>query len=119
MICSITSSGLLMPSDQHAFQTPSILLFNSPVITALTNLTAAGYTRQRLSAMVGSRRRRPGRAPHPSRSESLGRSTQALVPPVGVGSSRIRSTARRRLSLMAEADSTLQRVLANSLMRWT
>lgn len=44
MICSITSSGLLMPPDQNAFQTPSILLFNSPVITALTIVTAADAT---------------------------------------------------------------------------
>jgi len=72
VICSITSSGLLMPPDQNAFQTPSILLFSSPVITALTIVTAADCFRWRSRwRRSGSRRRIRGRALPPNKSESF------------------------------------------------
>ena len=54
MICSITSSGLLMPPDQNESQMRSILLLSSPVITEATLVTSGG-SRAGIGAVGGSR----------------------------------------------------------------
>jgi integrase len=46
VICSITSSGLLMPPDQKASQTRSILLLSSPVITWTVPSPVSGKVRR-------------------------------------------------------------------------